>query len=181
MEFVPFCSSADHLLLPSKTSFVPPGGRLSLKVSPCQYRDPHVKEKTVSRPSYLNMGIPIPWKDGLRIETGPRLLFVRVDCRVCCLTKWVADIPVPAPVSFLSSEYTVARRQALIKLETSNDEDTQKKLEVFYVKDICFSSLLNHLLGNLSIPPGEILWGVIRPYINFVILMAMITIHQTPV
>ena len=30
-----------------------PGGRLNVKMSFYQYRDPHVKDKTVSRPSYL--------------------------------------------------------------------------------------------------------------------------------
>ena len=29
------------------------GGRLNIKMSPYQYKDPHVKDKTVSRPSYL--------------------------------------------------------------------------------------------------------------------------------
>ena len=29
------------------------GGRLNIKMSSFQYRDPHVKDKTVSRPSYL--------------------------------------------------------------------------------------------------------------------------------
>ena len=33
--------------------FMHPGGRLNIKISSCQYRDPHVKDKTVSRPSYL--------------------------------------------------------------------------------------------------------------------------------
>ena len=30
-----------------------PGGRLNIKMSSYQYRDPHVKDKRVSRPSYL--------------------------------------------------------------------------------------------------------------------------------
>ena len=29
------------------------GARLNIKIPSYQYRDPHVKEKTVSRPSYL--------------------------------------------------------------------------------------------------------------------------------
>ena len=33
--------------------FDKPGGRLNIKMSSYQYRDPHVKDKTVSRPSYL--------------------------------------------------------------------------------------------------------------------------------
>ena len=31
----------------------PAGGHLNIKMSSCQYRDPHVKDKTVSQPSYL--------------------------------------------------------------------------------------------------------------------------------
>ena len=30
-----------------------PGGNLSTKMLSYQYRDPHVKDKTISRPSYL--------------------------------------------------------------------------------------------------------------------------------
>ena len=40
-------------------------GRLSIKMSSCQYRDPHVKDK---------MGITIPGKYVIFIETGPRCL-----------------------------------------------------------------------------------------------------------
>ena len=51
-----------------------PGGRLSIKISYYQYRNPHVKDKI--RQSYdrliVNLVIPIPRKDGLYIETGPR-------------------------------------------------------------------------------------------------------------
>ena len=47
--------------------------KLNIKMSSYQYRDPHVKDKTVSRDRLIfNMGIPIPGKDGLFIETGPR-------------------------------------------------------------------------------------------------------------
>ena len=38
------------------------------------YRDPHVKDKTVSRDRHvLNMGIQIPGKGGLYIETWPQI------------------------------------------------------------------------------------------------------------
>ena len=37
------------------------GGRLNIKMSSYQYRDPHVEDKAVV----------IPRKDGLNIETGP--------------------------------------------------------------------------------------------------------------
>ena len=39
------------------------GGRLHMKVSSYQYRDPLVKDKTVSRPYYLNHGNPHTWDD----------------------------------------------------------------------------------------------------------------------
>ena len=48
-----------------------PGDRLNIKMSSYQYRDPHVKDKTVSRPSYLLHWNPIPGKDGLYFEAGP--------------------------------------------------------------------------------------------------------------
>ena len=47
------------------------GDRLNIKMSSYQYSDPRVKDKTVSRRSYLNMRIAIPGKDGLYIETAP--------------------------------------------------------------------------------------------------------------
>ena len=43
-----------------------------------QYKDPHIKDKTVSRPSYLQPENPVPGKDGLYIETGPRLIVYSV-------------------------------------------------------------------------------------------------------
>ena len=42
--------------------YVPPGGRLNIKMSSYQYRDPHVKDKTVLRPSYLYHGNPHIWE-----------------------------------------------------------------------------------------------------------------------
>ena len=49
------------------------GGRLNIKMSSYQYRDPHVKDKSHYR-LIFNMGSAIPGKDGLYIETGPRTL-----------------------------------------------------------------------------------------------------------
>ena len=55
------------------------GGHLNIKMPSYQCRDSHVKDKTVS-PTVLsltwkspNMGIPIPGKDSIYIETGPRV------------------------------------------------------------------------------------------------------------
>ena len=39
-----------------------PGGRLNIKMSSYQYGDPHVKDKTVVRPSYLKHGNPHTWE-----------------------------------------------------------------------------------------------------------------------
>ena len=38
------------------------GGRLNIKMSSYQYRYPHVKDKTASRPSYLKHGNPHTWE-----------------------------------------------------------------------------------------------------------------------
>ena len=50
-----------------------PGGRANIKMSSYQCRDPHVKYKTASRPSYLLHGNHHTWKDRLYVETRPRL------------------------------------------------------------------------------------------------------------
>ena len=47
-----------------------PGGHLNIKMSSYQYRDPHCDRLI------FNMGIHIPWKDSLYIETGPRSQWV---------------------------------------------------------------------------------------------------------
>ena len=49
------------------------GDRIIIKMSSYQYMDPHVKDRTVSRPSYLKHGNHHIWKDGVYIETGPRV------------------------------------------------------------------------------------------------------------
>ena len=59
-------TTIDHVIMA-------PGGRLDIKTMSYHYRDPHVKDKTVSRLSYLQHGNPHTWKDGLYIETGSRL------------------------------------------------------------------------------------------------------------
>ena len=45
--------------------------RLNINMWYYKYRDSHVKDKTVSRPSYLYYGNPHTWKDGLYMEMGP--------------------------------------------------------------------------------------------------------------
>ena len=49
-----------------------PGPRLNIKTVLSTYGDFHVKDKTAVRTSYLNMGIAIPGKTFLLIETAPR-------------------------------------------------------------------------------------------------------------
>ena len=69
------------------------GGRLNIKMSSYQYRDQHVKDKTVSRPSkrsrdrqIFNMGILIPGKDDLYIESGPRPKYLEIiEAMVSCI------------------------------------------------------------------------------------------------
>ena len=49
-----------------------PGGRLNIKISSYQYRDPMLKIRRSCDRLIFNMGIPIPGKDGLYNETGSR-------------------------------------------------------------------------------------------------------------
>ena len=59
-----------------------------------QYRDPHVKEKTVARPSYLYHGHTEPGKDGLYIETGPSFLFHLRRCGATCPPTAFSEHPI---------------------------------------------------------------------------------------
>ena len=52
-----------------------PGGHLNIKMSSYQYRDPMLKIRRSCDRLIFNMGIPIPGKDGLYIETGSWSLF----------------------------------------------------------------------------------------------------------
>ena len=49
-----------------------PGGRLNIKMPSYQYRDPMFKIRWSRDHLIFNMGIPIPGKDSLFIEMGPR-------------------------------------------------------------------------------------------------------------
>ena len=46
---------------------------MNIKTWSYQFKDSYVKDKTISRPSYLQHGNPHTWKDSLHIETGPWL------------------------------------------------------------------------------------------------------------
>ena len=52
-----------------------PGGRLNIKMSSYQYRDPHVKIRQSCDRLLFNMRIPIPWKDSLYIETASGVIW----------------------------------------------------------------------------------------------------------
>ena len=54
--------SAQLLICVEESMKKRPGGRLNVKMSSYQYRDPHVKDKTVSRPSYLQLTWESPFK-----------------------------------------------------------------------------------------------------------------------
>ena len=47
-------------------------GRLKIKMSSCQYRDPHVKDRTVLRPSYLWHGNTHTWERRSLYWDGPQ-------------------------------------------------------------------------------------------------------------
>ena len=46
-------------------------GGVNVNMESYQYRIPHYKNTTESRPSYLYIGKLYTWKDGLYIEMGP--------------------------------------------------------------------------------------------------------------
>ena len=52
-----------------------PGKYINIKNVVLPVLESHHKDKTVSRPSYLHNGNPYIVKDGLYIETGPRMIF----------------------------------------------------------------------------------------------------------
>ena len=56
------CSNIRDQLKTKSDTFMTSGSHLNIKMSPYQYRDPHVKDKIVSRPSYLNHGNPHTWE-----------------------------------------------------------------------------------------------------------------------
>ena len=65
-----------------KTGLPHPGGHLNIKMSSYQYTDPHVKDKTVSRPSYLYHGNHHTWErrslywDGAQISQSLEALIL---------------------------------------------------------------------------------------------------------
>ena len=68
------------------------GGHLNMKMSSYQYRDPHVKDKTVLRLSYLSHGNPHTWERQPVYWDGVLVLISR-------------NIPVSAPERRFSADF----------------------------------------------------------------------------
>ena len=66
-----FLNRNDKLSIGININEILPGGHLNTKMSSCQYRDTHVKDKMYHDCFFLNMVISIPGKDSLYIEMGP--------------------------------------------------------------------------------------------------------------
>ena len=62
-------------------------GCLNIKMSSYQYSDPHVKNKTVSRPSYLKHGNPHPCKRRSLYWDGVRYTNLKTDLWYMCNSK----------------------------------------------------------------------------------------------
>ena len=79
-------------------------GRFKIKMFSYQYRDSHLKDKTVSRPSYLYNANPHTWKDCFCIDTGPKSTLKHEDVHkvsscssfvnkwVCCVGLSTVDV-----------------------------------------------------------------------------------------
>ena len=66
-------SSSFHILTFSLCAARSPAGLLNIKLSSYPYRDPMLKIRRSHDRLIFNMRIPIPGKDSLYIETGPRI------------------------------------------------------------------------------------------------------------
>ena len=64
------------------------GGWLNKNVSYYYHRDPHVKIGRSHNRLIFNMGVSIPGKDGLDIETLPWFLPIQSLARETCYTRW---------------------------------------------------------------------------------------------
>ena len=75
------------------------GGRLNIKMSSYQYRNPNVKDKTVSRPPYLEHGNPHTWERRSlywdRAQSPSIFIFMEKDlCLACHLILWRISISI---------------------------------------------------------------------------------------
>ena len=62
-------------------------GRFNIKTPSCQYRNIHYKDKTVSRPSYLYNGNPIPGKTVFILRRVPELFH-------CCTHRYLTVLDI---------------------------------------------------------------------------------------
>ena len=125
-----------------------PGGHLNIKILSYQSRDPHVKDKMVSQPSYLNIGIPIPGKDGLYIETGPSVLGVSLSNYICLTQDKATHLPpwwiqcCSSPKCFTHSKYFH------IFFKSLNVPNVYHQSVIPY---ITYNNFFKFILGNIQI------------------------------
>ena len=129
-----FTQSWGRLVTLALSTLIRTRGRLNIKMLSYQYRDPHVKDKTVLRPSYILHGNPIPRKDGLYIETWPNIqaslgwLLVTLRCTPVAMELHTYQVMKEKirirekPIFFVdnSSIFTTAyslKKELLIRLE----------------------------------------------------------------
>ena len=86
--------NSPHNIVPASTQlWLRPGGHLNINMLSYLYRDPMFKIRGSHDHLIFNMGIPIPGKDGLYIETGPRRLWSLI-CQTSLyfglfIAKWI--------------------------------------------------------------------------------------------
>ena len=108
------------------------GGRLNIKMSSYQYRDPHVKDKTVLWPSYLQHGNPHTWESWS--------LYWAKALAITQLRWWLVEEPLPTTV--LPDMYI---RQA--------------QLLDYYQKHLKYISVMHKILLNLGVRSEfRVLW-----------------------
>ena len=81
-----------------------PGYRLNIKMPSYQCMDPHVKDKMVSRPSYLWHGNTHTTKDRLYVETGSAGLLDNGNLCTDLTQRWSISSCVPMCFLWLSPE-----------------------------------------------------------------------------
>ena len=77
-SFVISCFWWQHFCHKDTFANMRPGGRLNIKMSSYQYRYPHVKIKTGSRPSYFKHGNPRTWERRSFYWDGALMIFTAI-------------------------------------------------------------------------------------------------------
>ena len=126
-------------------------------MSSYQYRDPHVKDKTVSRPFYLWQGSPIPGKDSLYIEAGPTSILLshsvyvfiaqNVSCTLSDDSVLSESIGLFNPVLCVSQWNLFWQKNPPIRLCLSNQVRPGKEWFPSPLSD--FNRLFEGLIGEL--------------------------------